>query len=177
MGSELGQFIEWNNQQELDWLLLDYPMHEKLREYYAALNHVYSSFPALYEIDNSWDGFKWLNVNDNALSSIAFLRSARPEQNSYLICACNFIPNEHKNFIIGLPMPGRLREILSSDDVKFGGSGLHNAARSHPIFCLQRPSALRFQKPADLPTLSERYRKRLKSSALTQGSSLRITAA
>ena len=127
MGSEFGQFIEWNYQQELDWLLLDYPMHEKLRKYYAALNHVYSSFPALYEIDNSWDGFKWLNVNDNALSSIAFLRSARPEQNSYLICACNFIPNEHKNFIIGLPMPGRLREILSSDDVKFGGSGLHNA--------------------------------------------------
>lgn len=155
MGSEFGQFIEWNYQQELDWLLLDYPMHEKLRKYYAALNHVYSSFPALYEIDNSWDGFKWLNVNDNALSSIAFLRSARPEQNSYLICACNFIPNEHKNFIIGLPMPGRLREILSSDDVKFGGSGLHNAKtiRSRDTGFDDLP----YSASIDLPPLSVVY--------------------
>ena len=155
MGSEFGQFIEWNYQQELDWLLLDYPMHEKLREYYAALNHVYGSYPALYEIDNSWDGFKWLNVNDNALSSIAFLRSARPEQNSYLICACNFIPNEHKNFIIGLPMPGTLREILSSDDAKFGGSGLHNVKtlRSRNTGFDDLP----YSASIDLPPLSAVY--------------------
>ena len=131
MGSEFGQFIEWNYQQELDWLLLDYPMHEKLREYYAALNALYCSCPALYEIDKSWDGFKWLNVNDKALSSIAFLRSAKPESKSYIVCACNFIPNVHKSFVIGLPQPGTLREILSSDDVKFGGSGLHNKKAIH----------------------------------------------
>lgn len=131
MGSEFGQFIEWNYQKELDWLLLEYPMHEKLREYYAALNRIYRACPALYEIDKSWDGFKWLNVNDSALSSIAFLRSARPESESYLVCACNFIPNGHKAFVIGLPKPGTLREVLSSDDVKFGGGGLHNLKIMH----------------------------------------------
>lgn len=131
MGSEFGQFIEWNFKQELDWLLLDYPMHEKLRQYYRALNRMYAETPALYEVDNSWDGFKWLNVNDAAMSSIAFLRSARPETESYLICACSFIPNEHRGFVIGLPQPGTLREILSSDDERFGGSGLHNAEAIH----------------------------------------------
>lgn len=131
MGSEFGQFIEWNFKQELDWLLLDYPMHEKLRQYYRALNRMYTETPALYEVDNSWDGFKWLNVNDAAMSSIAFLRSARPETESYLICACSFIPNEHRGFVIGLPQPGTLREILSSDDESFGGSGLHNSETIH----------------------------------------------
>ena len=113
MGSEFGQFIEWNFEQELDWLLLGYPMHEKLQKYCAALNEVYTSSPALYEIDGSWDGFKWLNVNEKSLSSIAFLRSAKPGSKSHIVCACNFIPNEHRGFTIGLPHPGTLRELLS----------------------------------------------------------------
>ena len=155
MGSEFGQFIEWNYEQSLDWLLLDYPMHEKLREYYRALNKLYTSCPALYDCDKSWDGFKWLNVNDKDRSSIAFLRSARPENASYLICTCNFIPNEHRGFVIGLPENGVLREVLSSDDVRFGGRGLHNAepikSRSDP-FC-----GLPYSAQIDLPPLSTVY--------------------
>lgn len=155
MGSEFGQFIEWNYEQSLDWLLLDYPMHEKLREYYKALNKLYTSCPALYDCDKSWDGFKWLNVNDKNRSSIAFLRSARPENASYLICTCNFIPNEHRGFVIGLPENGVLREVLSSDDVRFGGRGLHNAepikSRSEP-FC-----GLPYSAQIDLPPLSTVY--------------------
>ena len=155
MGSEFGQFIEWNYEQSLDWLLLDYPMHEKLREYYKALNKLYTSCLALYDCDKSWDGFKWLNVNDKDRSSIAFLRSARPENASYLICACNFIPNEHRGFVIGLPKNGVLREVLSSDDVRFGGRGLHNAepikSRSEP-FC-----DLPYSAQIDLPPLSTVY--------------------
>ena len=155
MGSEFGQFIEWNYEQSLDWLLLDYPMHEKLREYYKALNKLYTFCPALYDCDKSWDGFKWLNVNDKDRSSIAFLRSARPENASYLICTCNFIPNEHRGFVIGLPENGVLREVLSSDDVRFGGRGLHNAepikSRSEP-FC-----GLPYSAQIDLPPMSTVY--------------------
>lgn len=127
MGSEFGQFIEWNYEQELDWLLLDYPLHKAMREYYKALGQLYLSTPALYEVDKSWDGYKWLNVDNRDQSSIAFLRSAKPETESYIVCACNFLPQENRGFVIGLPCPGKLREILSSDDVRFGGSGLHNA--------------------------------------------------
>lgn len=123
MGSEFGQFIEWNYEQPLDWLLLDYPAHEKLRQYYKALNTLYTSTPALYEVDKSWDGFKWLNVNEKQRSAIAFMRLSEKSGN-YIVCACNFIPNEHRDFLIGLPEKGSLREILSSDDVRFGGSGM-----------------------------------------------------
>lgn len=155
MGSEFGQFIEWNYEQSLDWLLLDYPMHEKLQEYYRSLNKLYTSYPALYDCDKSWDGFKWLNVNDKDRSSIAFLRSARPENDSYLICACNFIPNEHRGFVIGLPECGVLREVLSSDDVRFGGSGLHN---EKPIKSRSKPFCdLPYSAQIDLPPLSTVY--------------------
>ena len=155
MGSEFGQFIEWNYEQSLDWLLLDYPMHEKLQEYYRLLNKLYTSYPALYDCDKSWNGFKWLNVNDKDRSSIAFLRSARPENDSYLICACNFIPNEHRGFVIGLPESGVLREVLSSDDVRFGGSGLHN---EKPIKSRSKPFCdLRYSAQIDLPPLSTVY--------------------
>ena len=155
MGSEFGQFIEWNYEQSLDWLLLDYPMHEKLQEYYRSLNKLYTSYPALYDCDRSWDGFKWLNVNDKDRSSIAFLRSARPENDSYLICACNFIPNEHRGFVIGLPESGVLREVLSSDDVRFGGSGLHN---EKPIKSRSKPFCdLPYSAQIDLPPLSTVY--------------------
>lgn len=155
MGSEFGQFIEWNYEQELDWLLLDYPMHEKLREYYRALNHIYRKTPALYEVDKSWDGFKWLNVNEKSLSSIAFLRSAKPESRSFIVCACNFIPNVHRGFTIGLPHAGVLREILSSDDAAFGGSGLHNVK----VITAEKAEfeGLPYSAQIDLPPLSTVY--------------------
>ena len=124
MGSEFGQFIEWNWQQELDWLLLDYPRHEQLRQFYKELNRIYFSHGALYEIDDGWDGFKWLNVDDRDRSSIAFLRIGK---DSNLVCACNFTPVRYDNFLIALPEEGELREILNSDDERFGGSGVKNA--------------------------------------------------
>ena len=149
MGSEFGQFIEWNYKQELDWLLLKYPAHDSLREYYKALNKLYTATPAMFERDKSWDGFTWLNVNEKNLSCIAFLRSA---ENSFLVCACNFIPVAHRGFVIGLPQPGTLREILSSDEERFGGTGLHNGKIIESLdegFCEHPYSA-----KIDLPPLS-----------------------
>ena len=64
MGHEFGQFIEWKYDQALDWMLLDYASHRGMRDWYRALNHFYKNTPALYRVDNSWEGFRWLNVND-----------------------------------------------------------------------------------------------------------------
>jgi len=122
MGSEFGQFIEWNWQMQLDWLLLDYPRHRELQEYMKELNKLYTETPAMYMVDRSWDGFTWLNVDDSGRSSVAFMRSA-PEQNSHVICVCNFTPVSYKDFVIGLPKNGTLSLILNSDDVRFGGKG------------------------------------------------------
>lgn len=126
MGNEFGQFIEWNWKQELDWVLLDFPRHEQLRQYYKELNRLYRGNPAMYLVDRSWDGFKWLNVDDSDRSSVAFLRSAE-EKDSYIVCVCNFTPVQYDRFPLGLPRAGTLKEILSSDELRFGGGGVRNA--------------------------------------------------
>ena len=125
MGSEFGQFIEWNWRQGLDWMLLGFVRHEQLRRWMRQLNLLYAANPALYAVDRSWDGFKWLNVDDAGRSSVAFLRSA-PEEDSYLVCVCNFTPVSYRKFLIGLPGPGTLREVLNSDDEEYGGTGVSN---------------------------------------------------
>ena len=122
MGSEFGQFIEWNWQMQLDWLLLDYPKHRELQDYMRELNKLYTENPAMYMVDRSWDGFTWLNVDDSGRSSVAFLRSA-PEQDSYIVCICNFTPVSYKDFMIGLPKNGTLNLILNSNEERFGGRG------------------------------------------------------
>lgn len=146
MGSEFGQFIEWNYEQSLDWLLLDYPMHDALRNYCKALNKVYITSSAFYGVDKSWEGFQWLNVNEKNRSAIAFMRT---DGAKFIICACNFIPAYHEGFVVGLPKRGTLREILSSDDLKFGGCGLHNFAMissSDDAFC-EHPYSAKINLP------------------------------
>ena len=123
MGSEFGQFIEWNFQQGLDWLLLDYPRHAQMRDYCRELNRLYRAYPALWERDRSWDGFHWLNVDDKDRSSVAFLRTGDGGKKNYLVCVSNFTPVLYEGFVIGLPAEGRLKCVLSSDDVCFGGHG------------------------------------------------------
>ena len=125
MGSEFGQFIEWNYKQGLDWLLLDYPMHKAMQRWCSALNACYRGNRTLWDIDDGWDGFTWLNVDDAERSAIAFLRTARNGRR--LVCVCNFTPVRYDDFVIGLPKRGVLRELLSSDSEEFGGSGVHNA--------------------------------------------------
>jgi 1,4-alpha-glucan branching enzyme len=129
MGSEFGQFIEWNFKQGLDWLLLTYPRHVEMQRYSRALNHFYTAHNALWNIDDSWDGFRWLNVDDAERSSIAFMRTSRSKRR--VVCVCNFTPVRYDNFLIGLPKAGVLREVLSSDDTTFGGSGIRNESEIH----------------------------------------------
>ena len=94
----------------------------------ADLNKLYTKHSAMYAQDRSWDGFKWLNVDDSGRSSIAFLRSD-PEKKNYVICVCNFTPVLYDGFVIGLPEAGTLQEILNSDDPKYGGKGAGNPKR------------------------------------------------
>ena len=122
MGSEFGQFIEWNWQMQLDWLLLDYPRHKQLQDYMRELNKLYTKYPAMYRVDRSWDGFTWLNVDDSGRSSVAFMRSSA-EDESYIVCICNFTPVAYKEFMIGLPKNGTLSLIINSNEERFGGRG------------------------------------------------------
>ena len=142
MGGEFGQFVEWRDYEQLDWFLLGYERHPELQKYVKALNHLYSSEPALHRIDDSWDGFKWLNVNDSQRSVAAVMRT--DGEDSFIACAVNFTPQPYLNYRIGLPFDCELTEILNSDRAEFGGSNLYNGTvlraeeipqEEHPFSC------------------------------------------
>lgn len=128
MGSEFGQFIEWNYKQGLDWLLLDYDMHKKMLGFTKTLNNLYKDTPALWQIDYSWDGFQWISSEDNANSVIAFRRIDRDGKE--IIAIFNFTPNSFDEYRIGVPEEGSYKVILDTSLERFGGSTLEK----HPAY-------------------------------------------
>jgi len=121
MGSEFGQFIEWDYKKGLDWLLLDYEMHVLLKDYAKALNKFYKKNSPMWEIDYSWEGFDWLVSDDNENSVIAFTRT--DEKGDMLVAVCNFTPVHRKSYKIGVPKNDAYEIVFNSDAAKFGGSG------------------------------------------------------
>ena len=124
MGGEFGQFIEWNENQQLDWFLLEYERHPEMQKCVQYLNHLYKKTPALYEIEDSWDGFMWLVPNDPGNSVAIFTRTDR--QGHSVICMSNFTPQFIPQYRIGLPSPGSIKEIFNTDWSGFGGSNQYN---------------------------------------------------
>lgn len=124
MGSEFGQFSEWNFEKELDWMLLDYPAHRTLHEFTRALNRFYRDQPSLWEDDFSWEGFSWIAHDDNEQSVISFRRKARDGRE--LVVVCNFTPVMRENYKIGVPEYAVYEEIFNTDDTRFGGTGVTN---------------------------------------------------
>ena len=124
MGTEFGQFSEWNYQKELDWLLLDYPAHRTLQAYTCALNRFYRDHPPLWDNDFTWEGFSWIAHDDNAQSVIAFRRIAR--DGSELIAVCNFTPVCREQYRIGVPEYATYEEVFNTDASCFDGGGVVN---------------------------------------------------
>ena len=119
MGSEFGQFIEWNYKQGLDWLLLEYDKHKKLQGFTKALNKFYRQHSELWEIDYSWEGFQWISSEDNCNSVIAFRRiNADGDE---LITVFNWTPNKFDSYCIGVPEPGTYKVVFDTSLEKFGG--------------------------------------------------------
>ena len=115
MGQEFGQFIEWDYKKELDWLLLDYDAHKKMKNYTADLNKFYKNNSPLWQIDYSWEGFQWIANDDKDQSIIAFIR--RDKAGKELVCVCNFVPVTRNNYRIGVLKKGYYKVAFSSDDV------------------------------------------------------------
>ncbi len=153
MGSELGQFIEWDYKKELDWMLLQYPAHEKLHRFFKDLNSFYLDTPPLWEVDYSWEGFNWISNDDYSQSVIAFRRIGKDGKE--IIAVCNFVPVERENYRIGVPTPGIYAEIFSTDSEIYGGSGITNGdtirSEKEPMHDCEESISLR------LPPLSVIY--------------------
>jgi 1,4-alpha-glucan branching enzyme len=125
MGTEIAQTFEWNHEDQVQWWLLDYEIHRQFQKFFEVLNQVYESEPALYEVDNHWEGFEWIDIRDVEHSVIAFARRAK-RRDDYLVIVCNFTPVPHTGYRIGFPETGEHLEILNSDSGVFGGSNMGN---------------------------------------------------
>ncbi|MBE6972731.1 MAG: 1,4-alpha-glucan branching protein GlgB [Ruminococcaceae bacterium] len=119
MGSEIGQFNEWHYEHSLDWHLLDYEPHRTLQSFFKEANGFYLAHPALWEQDNSWQGFEWLEADDAQSNVLAYLRRAR--DGSFLLVACNFSPVHRPGYRLGVPVPGTYRQAFNSEWHRFGG--------------------------------------------------------
>lgn len=149
MGSEFGQFIEWDYQKQLDWLLLDYESHRKTQDYVKAINHFYLENAPLWQIEDSWEGFSWLNADDNTRNVISYCRT--DEAGNRLLVFCNFAPVCWENYLSGTPEARGWREIFSSEEERFGGSGFTNGT----LLCEEEPQGIwQHRIRLELPPLS-----------------------
>ena len=126
MGGEFGQFIEWRFDDQLDWFLLLYDMHPQLQRCVRDLNHLYLDTPALYQVDDGWNGFQWAEADEKDLSIAAFLRMDK--HGKTVLFVTNFTPEYRPAWRVGLPTGGTMTEIFNTDSTEYGGSGQHNPA-------------------------------------------------
>lgn len=125
MGSEFGQWNEWNFDNSLDWHLLQYEPHQKLKRFVKDLNHLYKNEPALYELDFSWQGFEWIDFHDSESSIVSFIRKAK-HSDDLLVFVLNLTPVTRFGYRIGVPREGFYREVLNSDSEIYWGSNQGN---------------------------------------------------
>ncbi|WP_251554561.1 1,4-alpha-glucan branching protein GlgB [Neobacillus muris] len=125
MGFELGQFAEWKDKEQLDWMLLEYDMHQRLNEYVKILIKLYKRSRALFELDHLWDGFEWIDADNKEQSVFSFIRRGKKEEDTIII-VCNFTGISYQEYQIGVPQAGEYREIFNSDSTEYGGSGVVN---------------------------------------------------
>ena len=120
MGGEFAQFREWRFEGELDWNLLDFPLHRMFQSYVKDLNHFYRAHDSFWEIENSWDGFEWLQANDNGNN--VFVYERKNKMGHGMICIAHFSPEKHTDYRIGVSQKQEYHIVFCSDAAKYGGS-------------------------------------------------------
>jgi 1,4-alpha-glucan branching enzyme len=146
MGSEFGQWGEWDHHAGLDWALLEYPNHAQLRSLVAELNRMYNTQQVLHCRDFDPAGFEWIDCHDASQSVLSYLRR---HENSFLAIVLNFTPVPRSDYRLGVPMSGFYRELLNSDSGYFGGSNLGNASGVHAeaLSWMGRPYSIKLNLP------------------------------
>ena len=149
MGQDFAQLREWSEERELDWFLLAEDSHRQVQDFYKELLHIYRKYPAMYELDHSWEGFEWINANDGDRSIFSFVRKSKNGKRN-LLFICNFTPVERDDYRVGVPTRGVYKLILSSDEERFGGTGKPRAASYKAVKseCDDRPYSFAYPLPA-----------------------------
>jgi len=150
MGAEIAQVKEWNHDQSLDWHLLQQPLHQGVQKLVRDLNRVYRDSLALHELDFSHEGFEWIDWQDADSSVLCWLR--RASDGSFVVCVSNFTPLVRSGYRIGVPQAGCYTELLNTDAVEYGGSGVgvHRDINTENINAHGRQHSLQI----DLPPLA-----------------------
>jgi 1,4-alpha-glucan branching enzyme len=148
MGSEIGQWSEWDHDSSLDWHLLDQPLHGGLQRFVEDLNRLYRSEPALWQQDFDPPGFEWIDCNDHESSVISLIRRAA-DPDDWLVAVLNWTPIVRQNYRVGVPEPGFYEERLNSDAWMYAGSNVGNAggAQAEDITAHGRPYSIRLTLP------------------------------
>lgn len=154
MGGEFGQFIEWNEADSLDWHLVEqYDKHREMQRCSQALNEFYVNEPAFWQVDFDWGGFEWIDCSDTDHSMVAFVRKPKNPVNKdavdEVIVVCNFTPEVHNDYRIGVPRPGKYVEVFNTDAREFGGSGVLNGGEliAEAVPWHHRPQSLTLTVP------------------------------
>ena len=122
MGQEFAQEREWSEERELDWFLLAEDLNRGMQEYVKELLSIYRKYPCMYENDNNWFGFEWLNSDDKDRSTYSFCRKSEDGKNN-LLFVINLTPMKWEDYKIGVPKKKKYKLLLNSDDKRFGGNG------------------------------------------------------
>ena len=148
MGQEFGQEREWSEARELDWFLLENPLNKGMQDYVKELLKLYTSNPAMYENDNNWDGFEWINCNDNDRSIYSFVRKTADGKKKFLF-VLNMTPIQRDDYRVGVDAAKKCKLVLNSDDVRFGGNGNEIPAEIKPVKgeCDGKPYSIGFSLP------------------------------
>ncbi|MBC8029882.1 MAG: 1,4-alpha-glucan branching protein GlgB [Pyrinomonadaceae bacterium] len=123
MGGEFGQWREWNEEESLDWHLLEKPPHAGIQSLIRNLNKLYLKQSALWEADGEPAGFQWIDADNATENIVSFIRRS-PSSRKELICVGNFTPVLRENHQLGLPRKGTYRLLVNSDEAIYGGSGV-----------------------------------------------------
>ncbi|MBR2042875.1 MAG: 1,4-alpha-glucan branching protein GlgB [Clostridia bacterium] len=163
MGQEFAQFIEWDYKKQLDWFLLSYESHANMQKYTKALNGFYLKNPALYEVDYSWEGFKWIANDDYNQSVIAFTRIDKNGEK--LIVVCNFVPVEREDYRIGIPDKGSYKTVFCSEWQEFGGTceRVNTSVKSQEIAMHGYENSISLKLPPLSVTYLKRNRRKVKT--------------
>lgn len=148
MGSEIGQFREWDFAGQIEWFLLDYEKHAKLQRYVAELNRFYLENAPLWERDGDWSGFSWIDADNRDQSVYSFRRI--DAEGREIVILLNFVPIKRENFLLAVPCAGLYREVFNSDAVIYGGEGNENPGeyRTEPAMLRGYGNAVRITVPA-----------------------------
>ncbi|MEW8013227.1 MAG: 1,4-alpha-glucan branching protein GlgB [Candidatus Sedimenticola endophacoides] len=147
MGGEFAQGREWNKNDQLDWYLMERPQHHGIRALVSELNRLYRQLPPLHDLDFEGGGFEWIDCHDASQSTLSYQRKAR--DGSFVVVVLNFTPVPRENYRIGVPQPGRYREILNSDSRHYDGGNIGNAglAQSEGIAWMDQAQSLELTLP------------------------------